>query len=368
MRILNLTTHLNRGGISKYISTVGSALLKRGHRVFVVSSGGETEKELEEMGLTIQNLPIRTKNELSPRIYLHLPALTRLIKDWKIDLMHAHTRVTQVMAWWAQRLTGRPFVSTVHGFYKRRLGRRILPAWGERAIAISEPVGVDLRETHRVSSESIRIIYNGLDLVELAERFATHQPSQVRKEYGFPESAYVVGIIARLVPDKGHEYLLRSLKELASEIPQLRVLVVGDGKYRAYLEDLSARLGLDGRVHFTGNLRDVTKPLAAIDLFVLPAVWREGFGLSIVEAMACQKPVIVTNIWALNTLIQNQVNGVLVEPRNIGDLSKAIRFFAQHPEFCLKIGMAGQETTRKRFSINRMVQELEEVYGEVLSH
>ena len=303
MKILHLTTHLNRGGISKYILSVGNDFVKKGHEIYVCSSGGEMDEEFRVVGIQQKILPIKTKSELNPKLYWFLPALIGWVREQKIDVIHAHTRITQVMADWTHRLTGIPYVATAHGFYKRRLGRRLFPAWGIRTIAISEAVRTDLHETHHLSTDQIRVIYNGLDLQELANNFLKYEPRGVRGEYGFSEHDYVVGIIARLVPDKGHEYLIRALRCLENEFPSLKLLIVGDGKHRRYLEDLSNKLKLSARIHFTGNLKDVSKPLAATDLFALPAVWREGFGLSIVEAMACQKPVVVTNIWALNTLI-----------------------------------------------------------------
>lgn len=367
MKILHLTTHLNRGGISKYIYSVGNDFVKKGHEIYVCSSGGEMDEEFRIAGIRQKTLPIKTKSELSPNLYWILPSLIRWIRAQKIDVIHAHTRVTQVMADWIWRLTGIPYVTTAHGFYKRRLGRRLFPAWGLRTIAISEAVGADLHETHHLTTNQIRVIYNGLDLLELTNSFSKYDPRNVLKEYGFFEHDYVMGIVARLVPDKGHEYLIRALKSLETDFPNLKLLIVGDGKHRDYLEDLSNKQGLTNRIHFTGNLKDVAKPLAAIDLFVLPAVWREGFGLSIVEAMACQKPVIVTNIWALNTLIQDRVNGIMVEPRDTEHLARAIRQFITDPALSKRIGMAGQETAHVRFSIGRMVQELEKVYEEVLS-
>ena len=113
-------------------------------------------------------------------------------------------------------------------------------------------------------------------------------------------------------------------------------------------------------------MRDVSKPLAAVNVFVLPAVWREGFGLSIIEAMICQKPIIVTNIWALNTLIQNGVNGILVEPCDVEGLAEAIRRFLNDANFWERISKAGQETAQQRFALDRMVEELMAVYQEVL--
>ena len=366
MKILHLTTHLNRGGISRYILSVGSALIDKGDEVFVASSGGEMEEEFLERGFRLKNLAIRTKSELSPKIYFVLPELIRWIETEAIDLVHAHTRITQVMAFWIHCLTRKPFVTTAHGFYKRRLGRRILPAWGEQVVAISQPVGTHLRSTFHVPEDRIQVVYNGVDLEDLVNRFSKYNFRDVRREYGISEDALVVGVTARLVPDKGHEHLIRAAKALEFEIPSLRLLIVGDGRYRKYLERLGGKLGLKDKIFFAGNLKDVLKPLAAMNVFVLPAVWREGFGLSIVEAMACQKPVIVTNIWALNTLIQDQVNGILVEPRSAGDLARAIRLVLKDEALRERIGRAGQETARNSFSLDRMVLELEAVYEEVL--
>jgi len=366
MKILHLTTHLNVGGITQYILSVGTSLRKRGHEIRVASSGGEMVTEFEQKGIPHQTFNIRTKSELSPKIYQALPVLIRWITKEKIELIHAHTRVTQVLAAWASWLAKVPFITTSHGFYKRRLGRRILPAWGERVVAISEPVGHHLRDAFRVSPDKIRIVYNGIDLPDFVRRFSNHAPKLVRSRYHIPEHAYVVGTTARLVPDKGHEYLIRAVNSLGEEFRDLHLIIVGDGRYRSFLETLVKNLGMRQHVTFTGNLKDVSEPLAAIDIFVLPALWREGFGLSIAEAMACRKPVIVTNIWALNTLIHNRVNGILVEPRNVADLAGAIRLLIQDPRIRDSIAQAGQRTAESRFSLERMVEELEDVYEEVV--
>lgn len=366
MKILHLTTHLNLGGITQYILSASVSLRKKGHEIYVASSGGEMEEEFKKKGLRHRSFDIRTKSELSPKIYLALPALIRWVREEKIDLIHAHTRITQVMAAWIAWLTKVPFVTTSHGFYKLRLGRRILPAWGRRVVAISEPVGHHLRDNFHVSPEKIRIVYNGVDLPDFVSRFARHQPELVRSKYRIPGPAHVIGTTARLVPDKGHEYLIRAVKSLGGEIKDLYLIIVGDGRYRKFLETLTKNLNLQDRVVFTGNLKDVSEPLAAMDIFVLPAIWREGFGLSIAEAMACCKPVIVTNIWALNTLIHNRINGFLVEPRSVADLAGAIRLLIQEPAIRDGIARAGQRTAELKFSLERMVDELEDVYEEAV--
>ena len=167
--------------------------------------------------------------------------------------------------------------------------------------------------------------------------------------------------------DKGHEYLIRSAAELVKEFPDLRVLIVGEGKERAFLETLAASLGMTQRVVFTGNLPDVTKALAAMDVFVFPATWREGFGLSIVEAMTCAKPVIVTNIWALNSLIQDRVTGYLVEPKRVDVLTEATAALLRNPSQRAQIGDSARRAVERLFTIERMAAEITAVYKETLT-
>ncbi len=366
MKILYLTTHLNLGGISRYILTVGSALRARGHEVFVASGGGDLEHEFRESGVQVKAFPIRTKSELSPKLYGALPEVTHWVKKEKIDLIHAHNRVTQVLAFFIRLSTGIPFVTTVHGFYERRLGRRLLPAWGNRAIAISEPVAEELMAKHRVAASRVRVVYNGIDIEGIRRRVLQQDPRAARREYGMPEDAVILGIIARLISEKGHEYLIRALKGLDSEFPKLRLLIVGEGRERDRLESLTKGLGLNGSVRFTGNLKDISKPLAVTDIFVHPATWREAFGLSVVEAMVCEKPVVVTNTWALSSLIKERVNGIIVEPRDEQSLREAIRLLVKNAPLRKEMGKAGSKSAEERFSIERMAKELETVYEEVL--
>lgn len=366
MKILFLTTHLNRGGISRYILSAGRVLRTKGHELFVGSGGGEMEREFSEAGFHVTTFPIRTKSELHPKIYAALPEMARFVRKEKIDLIHAHTRVTQIAAFWIRLLAGTPYVTTAHGFYEPRIGRRLFPAWGERAIAISEPVGEDLALTHGVPREKIRVVYNGVDMAEIRSLVSKRDSREVRREYGIPEGALVVGIIARLIAEKGHANLIRAVKSLEEVLPRLALLIAGEGRERRRLESLIHELGLNGRVRFTGNLKEVSKPLSATDLFVLPATWREGFGLSVVEAMACGIPVVVTKTWALASLVQDRVNGILVDPESPAEIAAAIRTVAEDPALRQRMGEAGQRTAVERFSIERMARELESVYEEVV--
>ena len=325
-RVLHLTTHLNIGGITSYIKLLTKEMQKRDYEFYVGSSGGTQEVVLRAQGVHCVHLNIRTKNEVSPKVFLSIWPLIKFIEREKIDLIHAHTRVTQMLSWWVKRFTGIPYVSTCHGFYKRRLGRRLIPGWGDHVIAISNPVEDSLIKDFRVLPHQTTTIFNAIDIPDLVGRYREKDPSAIRLELGLPHDSKVLGIVARIVADKGHEYFLKSAQKLIKySFPDIKILVVGEGPHMKAMKKLAVKLKIRDSVQFLGNLQDVTRALAVIDIFVLPAIWREGFGLSIIEAMALCKPVIVTNIWSLNELVQNKRTGLLVEPRSVDGLAEAMR-------------------------------------------
>ncbi len=362
MKVLHLTSHINIGGITTYISKVTPALKQIGVETFVVSGGGNCKEDLEKQGAGVFELNIKTKNELHPKIYFAIPALEKIVQENGIGLLHAHSRITQVMAAVLSKKIGIPTVTTCHGYFTRRLGRKIFPAWGDLTIAISQGVADHLIDDFKVPQERVLTVSNAVDLEALDAAYISHDSDETKKSYGFKPGAPVLGIVARLVADKGHEYLLRAVPSLLNDFPEMRVLIVGDGRHLKYLQQLSKELGIKERVVFTGNVLDVTQALAAIDIFCLPATWREGFGLSIVEAMACRKPVIASNIWAINSLIQNGVTGILVEPKQTAPLSAAIKFLLKSPAEKQKITIAARKMVDDHFTIQRMAKELKSVY------
>ena len=363
IRVLHLTTHLNTGGITSYIKLLTKEMQRMSYEFFVASSGGSHQEKLEDRSVKCTQLNIRTKSELSPKLYAAVAPLIRFIRENKIDLMHAHTRVTQVLSWWVQRFSGTPYVSTCHGFYKRRLGRRILPAWGDHVIAISIPVGESLMRDFGVKSEHVTTIFNAVDVADLESRYRQKNSIEIRQKHGISLNDPVIGIVARIVEDKGHEYFLRAAARLVSgKFPGLKLLIVGDGPYFPQVRELAKRLKLDHAAFFLGSIEDVTYALAAIDIFILPAIWREGFGLSIVEAMAVRKPVIVTNIWALNELVQDGVNGLLVNPKDVDALAGAIEKLLIHRDLYDQISANGYAMVKREFSISRMAARMDELY------
>ena len=168
MNILFLANHLNTGGITNYCLFLGTALRKRGHSVFVASSNSARKDnclhKFEREGIEFIHIPIRTKSEASPKVLISLLKLLPEVRRRKIDILHANTRVTQVLAAGAGFLAGVPYVSTCHGFFTPRISRRMFPFWGRRVIAISNQVEEHLVRDFRVDKQRVRRIFNGIDL------------------------------------------------------------------------------------------------------------------------------------------------------------------------------------------------------------
>src|SRR3989338_2483195 len=365
--VLHLTTHVNVCGITSYIRLLTKEMRGLGYQFYVASSGGNQRETIEKSGVYCKRFNIKTKSELSPKLYFAILPLVRFVKREKIDMMHAHTRVTQVLAWWIRLFTGIPYVSTCHGFYKHRLGRKLFPAWGNHVIAISGPVEDMLKEKFDVPGNRASTIFNAVDIDDLNARYQQKNPITIRNELNIEPNAPVVGIIARVVVDKGHEYFLRAVNKLSNgQFPNIIILIIIEGPNLTKIENLVDGLAMQNKVRFLGSLHDVTYALSVMDIFVLPAIWREGFGLSIIEAMAVKKPAIVTNIWALNALIEDRVNVILVPPKDEHALAEAITELLTNNSLYQTLSENGFAMVKERFSIPIMAANMSKLYQEVL--
>ncbi|MFA5362678.1 MAG: glycosyltransferase family 4 protein [Candidatus Omnitrophota bacterium] len=366
MNILFLTTHLNIGGISSYILSLSAGLRKRGHSLFVASSGGELEGSLQAEGVICLRIPINTKSEINlPKLIRSCRILRPFIAEHTIGLLHSHTRVTQVLGCLAGRYSRIPHVSTCHGFFKNRLSRRMFPCWGERVIAVSGSVQEHLAHDFCLDVKMIRLVYNGID----ADRFAPcaalspEKKTEKKKAAGLPESP-VVGIVARLSDVKGHRFLIEAMSIAVKKIPAAHLLIVGDGKMRADLKSLVASLGIQKNVSFVPSVQDTVTLLSCMDVFVMPSL-KEGLGLSLMEAMACGLPVIGSDIGGIRNLIRDHENGLLVNPEDSHALSEAILVLLADKVKAALLGKNAKDFINREFSLEKMAEQTEAVYREV---
>lgn len=366
MKILLLTTHLDFGGISIYCVSLAKALTQMGHSVTIASSGGVLLEELKNCGIQHIQLNIRTKSELSPLLLKAFIKLDRIFKTDAPQIIHAHTRITQVLACMIYKKTGIPYVSTCHGFFRPHLGRKVFGFWGKKVIAISEAVREHLVNDLKVKKDDICLIHNGIDIKKFQGHAASdRQKTAYKSRLGIKEGP-VVGIIARLAPIKGHKFLLLAAKEILKEYPNLQILIIGDGPSKKELIELTMSLGLGKNTFIEASAINTALPLSIMDVFVLPSV-QEGLGLSAMEAMASGVPVIGSNVGGIYSLIKDGQTGLLVPPQDPASLAAAVLRLLKDRAFALKMARAANELIKEKFSLEQMAKKIEMVYKEVIS-
>ncbi|HRZ87616.1 MAG TPA: glycosyltransferase family 4 protein [bacterium] len=366
MNILFLSTHLDIGGITWYILTLSRGYIKEGHSVFVASGGGSMEERFRGSGVTLLPLAIRTKQEFGPKAFRAMPQLCTLLKEQRIDIIHSNSRVTQVVAQAASRLTHVPHVTTYHGFFRKRTLRRILPCIGERVIAISTPVKDYLLRDLGIPEKKISLIHNGVDTARFSERPAGIDPQALRREYGLRGDSTVVGIIARLSTVKGHEDLITAFAAALASDNRLELLIVGEGDIKPGLVQLAKKLGVDDSVRYVDRVDDTRRPLSVIDIFAMPS-HMEGFGLAVLEAMMMEKAVVATDIGGISEVVENNSTGILVPPRSPSELATAILRFAGNPDLRAEFGRRARAAAAARFPLDATISKTLELYTNVVA-
>lgn len=366
MRILHITSHLNVGGIASYTLAIARELRRRGHRVFIASGGGELEAQASAPGLTHWTVPLNTSAEFSPQVNAAAAQIIKEAEREGIDVIHAHTRVSQIVADRVSKQLRIPYITTWHGFFRPNLGRRLWPCTGEVAIAISEPVAQHLLNDFQMPYNRVKLILHGIDVAAFDAPVDPAAQQALRQQFGLPEGGRVIGTVARLVPSKGVDQLINALPKIRAAEPGAVALIVGDGEDRPRLERLAQEQGLAGHVRFTGTVPDTRTVLSLMDVFVFLPAQQEGFGLSLLEAMAARRPIVAIRQGGGAPWVLDQVKiGQLVVPQDVTGLAESVVRFLREPDTARLAGERAHAVASERYSIARMVSEVETVYKDV---
>lgn len=361
MNILFLANHINPGGISSYLYTLGVGLRRNGHNVYLASSGGEWVRRFQSAGIEHLKVPLNTKKEISPKIIFSFFKINKNIKRLNIELVHSNSRTTQVLGCLLNRYSGVRHIFTCHGFFKPKLSRKFFPCWGNAVIAISQQVKEHLILDFKLDEKRISLINNGIDAGAFGDFSAR---DKARNGLGIKD-AFLVGIIARLSDVKGHTYLIQAMQEVIKVYPATKLLIVGEGKIKGMLLRLACDLGVNENVIFLPEAENTQEILAAMDIFVMPSL-QEGLGLALMEAMAQGLAVVGSAVGGIKTLIQHEVNGLLVQPANAIAISAAIIKLLNHSSLRQDLGKNARKFIIDNFSQSKMVDTTERAYKQCL--
>ena len=352
-------------------------LRKEGYNVQVATSPGGYVEQLRKDGYVVNSVDIGRK--IRPVANLKaIFALCRLIRREKFDIVHVHSPLAAMLGRLAAKMAGSgTVIYTAHGFYfhenmskwKRRcivwiekiLGRTctdilLLQSAEDRETAISE--GISL-------AQNAVWISNGVDI----NKFTPEEPdAKLRESLGIKKEDKVVGFAGRVVREKGIEELINAIGIVKERIPAVKLLIVGDTlqsdrdtSAKDNIKRIITKNNLDKNVIFAGIRDDMPQLYALLNVFVLPS-YREGMPRSILEAMACGKPVVATDIRGSREEVEHNVTGKIVPPREAKPLADAIRGILMDKEAALKMGRAGRKRVEEEFNEEMVLDKEVEIY------
>lgn len=296
--------------------------------------------------------------------------LRRLVRDCHIEIIHCHTPYVAAGARIALCRSRPIIVQTEHNSWRRYhkatyWANLLTYPRTDHVFAVSRAVldAIEYPSLLRfLPMPPVEVLIHGIHLASVRH---FERPQEVRSELGISESDFVIGTIANMKPQKGLEYLIKSVALLHPSL-NVRLVIVGDGQLNESLKSLSSSLELGNRVTFAGYRPDAVRIATAFDVFVLSSTI-EGLPIALIEALALGKPVIVTNVGGMPEVIQNRVEGFVVPSRNPAALCNAIVELMRNPALRLRMGEAARLRSYE-FDIRRSVERTEEVYGQLLEN
>lgn len=366
--ILFVFAALPVGGAEQVLVTEVAGLDKTRYTplVCVLSEKGPIGEMIEKMGIPVIPLFRMKKNHFD---YGIIRDLKRIMVREKVSIVHTHLYDGGKYGRLAARLAKVPVViHTIHNVYVKRRSKHHLINWSlsfftDRIIAVSGAVKENVVRYDHIRPEKIQVLYNGIDLSQCDLAL---DRDGARSSLGIKPPEVVIGVIARLEEQKGHQVLLEALSLMPDLPANLKVLIVGDGKLRLSLEEETKKRGLSSRVVFLGTRKPIFPILKALDLFLLPSLW-EGFSVALLEAMAMGVPVIATKVGGAEEVITSGQQGLLIPPGKAHSLAEAIGEAWLHRDRFLRMAVMGKEKVRQNFSKERHLTLLQDLYLEVLT-
>ncbi len=363
--IMYIIDSLRIGGAEELLLTVARKIDRKKYNISVVClfDEGPLADEIRGTGVKVEFLHMRNRLDLPTFI-----KLIHLIRDEDIKIVHTHLFDSNFFGRMAAKLADAPvIVATEHNVYPWKKRRHIfvdksLARFTDRIIAVSDAVRLWTSERENIDVEKFVTIHNGIDInrfdlpVDIYEK---------KKELRLDPRVPLIGTIGTLTEQKGHKYLLEALAKVTKVIPDAKLLFVGDGHLRTRLEELSVKLGLGENVIFCGWRRDIHEILPILDLFVLSSLW-EGLPWVILEAQACGRPIVASNVDGIPEAVNDGQMGLLVPPKDPERLARAIGKLLRDKELAMKMGEAGRKSVRSKFTSEIMVGKMEELYDSLL--
>ena len=367
IKILYLITGLKTGGAEIVLYNLVKNINKKKIETVVVSiiPIAEIGKKIQNSGIRV--LSLNAKFKYNPFIFFKLISI---LKKEKPQILHSFLFHSILLGRIVGRICKVPIIiSSIHseyigGFLRNRL-LQITDSLDDVVTIVSQKASETMLKSKTASANKLLVIYNGIDLNKFIFQDKKAR-KEIRKELNLEKDDKVLISIGRLFKAKGYPYLIEAIKILKSKYPDIKLLIIGEGEEKNKLETQTRELNLEKNIFFLGRKENVSNCLNASDIFILASLW-EGFGLAIVEAMACGLPVITTNVGGIPEIIQDKISGLLVDPKDSEILAQKIDYLLNlDADSRERLILKGRKIVEQKFSLEKMITKYEELYYKLL--
>jgi glycosyltransferase involved in cell wall biosynthesis len=384
IRILRVIGRLNVGGPALHVAYLSAGLAERGYETTLVAGSvarGEDEMAFvaEGLGVPVLRLDAMHRNISPLRDSVAVARLARLIRETRPHILHTHMAKAGAVGRLAALSAGsaRPPVvlHTFHGHVLRhyfdpvrnaafRTLERLLARGTTALVAVSPQVREELVSLGVAPRKQFAVVRLG---VELSERVAAQDGwrGERRRLLGIPPERFVVGWIGRMTEVKRTDHVLLAFRRLRETGVDACLCLVGDGPDRPAIERRAHELGIMRDTLFLGFQQEVAQFYAAFDALLLPSA-SEGTPVSAIEALAAGRPVVATRVGGVPDVVRDGEDGVLAEPGAIDELADGLARLARDPALREQMGAAGRQRALKRYSVQRLVEQMDLLYRSLL--
>ena len=361
MNILMLTPKLDIEGAEKMMLYTTRGLIKDGHQVYIAGEKGSMEKYFEAAGARVYDYPLNQDSKKIAKSVKLIFDLRRLCKMTDIDIICCHHRWPVFLALYASKTLKLPLVYHCHS---RIEGKGVFSVWGDRTIAVSHDLEDYLVKNFGRKREAIKVIYNGVPELRAGEKMIGKVKDELEQNFNIDFRFPIVGTVGKLIGDKGLEYFIQSIPFILKKRAGVQFLIIGEGERKGDLMKLAREMKVSQNTFFIGEKDDIVPYLELMNIFVLSSL-SEGMPVSILEALSLARPVVATRVGGVPELIEDGVNGLLIESQSPPALASAVTLLLDDKALANRLGLKGREVVRNQFTVERMVKEVEKVFLEL---
>jgi len=304
-----------------------------------------------------------------------LKKLINIINIEKPNILHTHGTKASIFGRLAAKKLGGDIctVSTVHNFIyqfptswlKSRLfayfQRQLIPS-ADQYIAVSNSLADNVCFHENIPRDKMSVVYNGVDLKDF-EMILDCNAAKEALHLDIKEP--VVGVIARLIPQKGVQHFLKMAEIISKKLPGCQFLIIGSGPQRDALVDQAYDMGIEARIIFCGYRKDIPMMLPIINVLVIPSL-SEGLSITALEAMASRRPIVAYNTGGLSELVINEETGLAFKKGDINGLAHGVLELLIHRQKAERLGNTARKLVEEKFTLDKMISDTEKTYEKLL--